>query len=156
MERVAKDLLETVRLAVLEMERIDEATVSYRPQPDRWTIKQVIGHLLDSAANNHQRFVRAQFVKELEFPKYDQNEWVEAQDYDTCRWIDLIEFWLHYNRHIAHIILRMPAESLAVSCRVGDGEPVSLEFLINDYVDHLKHHLRKVAERIGAEWSFAK
>lgn len=155
MERIAEELLKTVRLATLKLEPLAQETVAHRPEPDRWTIKQVIGHLIDSATNNHQRFVRAQFADEFVFPKYDQNEWVGSQDYDGCEWKDLVQLWSSYNQHIAHVIRNVRPEALSVVCRVGDYEPMTLELLIKDYVDHLNHHLRKIAERVGEQWDFA-
>jgi DinB family protein len=147
--KIADDLLTTVEAAVDRLRRLDTAAVSHRPAPDRWTIKEVLGHLIDSASNNHQRFVRAQFTAELRFPKYEQNEWVRCQAYNDIDWPDLLEFWRRYNLHLAHLIRRVPAESLAVRCIVGDYQPVTLQFLIEDYVVHLKHHLAKIAERTG-------
>src|SRR5262245_42608651 len=101
---IADDLRATVENAARELRRLDPATLAHRPAPDRWTIKEVIGHLIDSAANNHQRFVRAQFTKELVFPKYEQNEWVGSQHYNDVDWDELVELWRRYNLHLAHVI----------------------------------------------------
>src|SRR3954453_8443954 len=101
---VASDLETTVDRAVEQLRKMEESTVSQRPAPDRWTIKEVIGHLVDSAANNHQRFIRAQFVKEFVGPGYEQNRWVAAQRYNDVDWNELIELWRRYNRHLAHVI----------------------------------------------------
>jgi hypothetical protein len=149
--KIADDLIATVEAAAGRLRRLDAAVVSHQPAPDRWTIKEVLGHLIDSASNNHQRFVRAQFTAELKFPKYEQNEWVRCQFYNEMDWADLVEFWRRYNLHLAHVIRRVPADSLAVRCIIGDYQPVTLQFLIEDYVAHLKHHLTKIAERTGAK-----
>ena len=133
------------------MRALDAARVSERPAPDRWTIKEVIGHLIDSAANNHQRFVRAQFVGELIFPKYEQNQWVGCQHYNDCDWGGLIDLWQSYNRHLAHVMRNVDVRALDIKCVIGAYEPVTLRFLMDDYVAHLKHHLKKIAERTGAE-----
>ena len=146
-ENVAKELMAVVEAALPRLTALSEAMVTHRSAPDRWTIKEVLGHLIDSAANNHQRFVRAQFVSELVFPKYEQNEWVQSQKYNAVEWQELIEFWRRYNLHLAHIIRNIAPEALGVRCRIGDYEPVSLLFLTEDYVAHLKHHLAKIEER---------
>jgi hypothetical protein len=147
---IADDLDATVRTAVQWLRPLEPSLVSYRPSPDRWTIKQVIGHLIDSAANNHQRFVRAQFTDKLIFPKYEQNDWVRCQFYDDAEWEDLVGLWEHYNRHLVRIIRKIPATALDVVCVIGDYEPATLGFLIEDYVVHLKHHLAKIDERVKA------
>jgi hypothetical protein len=87
-------------------------------------------------------------VKELVVPNYQQNEWVRCQSYNDAQWNDLIELWRRYNLHLAHVIRHVPAEALSVRCIIGDYEPMTLQFLIEDYVVHLKHHLAKIAERL--------
>src|SRR6187549_315103 len=146
-ENVANELVSVVQAVLPRLTKLSEATVTHRHKPDRWTIKEVLGHLIDSAANNHQRFVRAQFVSELVFPKYEQNEWVQSQNYNAIEWSELIEFWRRYNLHLAHVIRNIAPEQLGVLCRIGDYEPMSLKLLAEDYVVHLKHHLAKIEER---------
>jgi hypothetical protein len=148
--QIADELVSTVQESARRLRSLDAEAVSHRPAPDRWTIKEVLGHLIDSATNNHHRFVRAQFVKEFVFPKYQQNEWVRCQAYDDCQWEDLIDLWLSYNVHLAHVIRHIPADALSVRCLIGDYDPVTLEFLVEDYLVHLKHHLQKIAERAVA------
>jgi hypothetical protein len=104
----------------------------------------VIGHLIDSATNNHQRFVRAQEAPSLEFPGYEQNHWVGFQRYEDCEWKELVEFWHAYNRHLAHVIDKIPEARRTVSCRIGANAPITLGFLAHDYVVHLKHHLAQL------------
>jgi hypothetical protein len=148
--QIANELTVTVRTAVQQLRTLSAALVSHRPSPDRWTIKEVLGHLIDSAANNHQRFVRAQFTDRLVFPKYDQNDWVRCQFYDKVEWNDLIELWQQYNLHLAHVIRNIPDRALNTTCVIGDYEPMTLKFLIEDYLAHLKHHLTKIDERVRA------
>lgn len=122
-----------------------------KPAPDRWSISEVIGHLVDSACNNHQRFVRAQFCAELVFPKYDQNEWVTAASYPTCDWESLVELWYHYNRLICVLIRNIDQSKLSVPCTITPYETCTLEFLVTDYLDHLRHHLEILEKRMGTE-----
>jgi hypothetical protein len=145
--RIAEDLFSTVAAAMTWLKELDKATVANRPVPDRWSIQEVIGHLIDSAANNHQRFVRAQLVSELVFPKYEQNEWVNCQHYNEVPWLELLELWQRYNHHLAHVIRHVPPDRLTTRCLIGPYEPVTLQFLIEDYLVHLRHHLQKIAER---------
>ncbi len=99
-----ESLIEPWRRKFLDL---DAALAHAKPVPDRWSISEVIGHLVDSACNNHQRFVRAQHCSEFVFPKYDQNQWVAAANYQRGEWVSLVELWYHYNRQIAWIIRNM-------------------------------------------------
>ena len=127
---------------------LDEATVRLKPTADRWSIAEVVGHMVDSASNNHHRFIRAQDLSELSFPKYDQNAWVEKNDYHSADWPGLVELWYLYNLQLARVIQRISAEQLTTPCTIGPNEPCTLSFLVEDYLDHLEHHLQKIRERI--------
>jgi hypothetical protein len=146
---VADELVATVDAAVARLGRRNDAEASVRPGVDRWSPKEVIGHLIDSAANNLHRFVRAQEVPMLEFPGYAQDHWVGSQGYQLRDWRQLLSFWQAFNHHLAHVIRRLPEDALARPCRIGDGAPVSLQFLVEDYLAHLKHHLVQVDHRLA-------
>src|SRR5439155_3696120 len=96
--------IERLRFAVRTLPGIlsafSEAESEQRPSPERWTRKEVLGHLIDSASNNHQRFVRGQIAAGQEFPDYDQGPWVRIQNYRGARWHDLIDLWRAYNAHL--------------------------------------------------------
>lgn len=141
---IAAELTQTVEAAFKTLNGLGEDETSQKPAADKWSKKQILGHLIDSASNNHQRFVRAQETEELSFPKYEQKHWVEVQGYDESRWKDLVELWKSYNLHLAQVINRIPDEKLQVSCRIGPSEPVTLGFLVEDYLIHLKHHLKQL------------
>jgi hypothetical protein len=109
-----------------------------------WSRKQLIGHLIDSASNNHQRFVRAMLQGALEFPPYDQAGNVRVQAVEEADWLVLVSLFVSYNRFLAHVIARIPEDKLEVLCRIGDGEAVTLRFLAEDYLAHLLHHLGQI------------
>ena len=140
-----ESLIESWRRRLLD---VGAPAANAEPAPDRWSISEVVGHLVDSACNNHQRFVRAQYCTELVFPKYDQNEWVAAANYRECDWESLVELWYHYNRQIAGLIRNMRTSSLSTPCTITLYEPCTLGFLVCDYLDHMKHHLSILAYRI--------
>lgn len=146
---IADELIEIVEIFSARLALMDDAMVRHKPSEERWAIIEVLGHLVDSAANNHQRFVRALQTDSLEFPKYEQNFWVKSQAYCEASWDNLVEFWKLYNLHLAHIIRRIPDEKMRVECKITPNDPVSLSFLIEDYFVHLKHHLNKISERTG-------
>lgn len=147
------DAIERLRFAVHTLPGIlagfSEAESQQRPSPERWTRKEVVGHLIDSASNNHQRFVRGQLVAGQNFPAYEQEEWVRIQSYQSARWSDLVDLWRAYNTHLLHVIECMTEQGRRATCRVGGGAEVTLERLFVDYVDHLEHHLRIML----GEWS---
>lgn len=115
--------------------------------PGLWSRKQILGHLIDSAANNHQRFVRMQLEGGLDLPGYAQENWVAVQHYQRRAWPDLIELWTLYNRHLLHVVHHVPVEVLSAPAKVAGAE-ITLEFVIIDYVRHLDHHLAQIAEPI--------
>lgn len=141
---IPTELLQIAETAATKLSAIDDADAALPMAEGKWSRKQLLGHLIDSAANNHHRFIRAQEVPELVFPKYEQEHWVASQGYDETPWEELINLWSSYNRHLARVMARIPAEKLEVVCRIGPYEPVTLGFLIEDYLVHLKHHLTQL------------
>ena len=132
-----------------ELLAADANAAARRPAPNTWAPKEVLGHLLDSAANNHQRFVRAQQVDALVIAGYDQNHWVKSQGYIDADWPHLVALWMHLNLHLADVIARIPSGKYAVPCTIGDDASVTLEFVVVDYLAHLKHHMAQIRERLA-------
>ncbi len=109
-----------------------------------WSRRQVVAHLVDSASNNHQRFVRASLQDSLEFPGYDQNGWVRVQATEEANWAVMVALWANYNRYLAHVIAHLPPAKLEAPCRIGLSGPVTLKFLAEDYLRHLVHQLGQI------------
>ncbi len=129
--------------AQTRMAMIGESEASAPLKDEGWSPKQVIGHLIDSACNNHQRFVRFALSSGVVSPGYQQAEWVEVQQYAARPWLELLELWSAYNRHLAHVIASVAERCLPNEGSVAGG-PVTLQFLMEDYVAHLQHHLRSI------------
>jgi hypothetical protein len=110
-----------------------------------WTRSQILGHLLDSATNNRQRFVRASIDLTYTGPKYAQEAWVAAHGYADQNWARLLEWWQIEHEILAAIVDRIPEESLRAPCKIGDNEPVTLRYLIEDYLRHQHHHLAQLS-----------
>lgn len=144
MKQVAGHLNETLDKALPLLKAIAEDTATAKSGPGKWSHKEIIGHLTDSAANNHQKFLRTMAADEVEFPAYEQNYWVSSQHYNERDWRDLLSFWEQYNRHLAHIMMHIPEATLQNSLYIGDKGPFMLEFIVADYVEHLKHHLKAI------------
>lgn len=126
------------------LNQMDEHVFSFKEQVNKWSKKEILGHLIDSASNNHQRFVRVQFESNPEIV-YDQVLWNQYSYYQQMDAKDLIEFWLVYNQHLIRLIENIPMESLSRTCLIA-GNLFSLQYLIDDYVIHLEHHLRQITK----------
>ena len=146
MKHVSAQLLRIVDVAEPVLRQIGEEESGRPALPGGWSRKQLLGHLVDSASNNHQRFVRAALADSLDFPGYEQTGNVRVQAVDSAPWATLVGLWSHYNRYLAHVVAHLPPAKLSVPCRIGENEPVTLGFLAEDYVRHLVHHL----DQIGA------
>jgi len=137
---------------------LPEATVTWRPRDDAWCAKEIIGHLIDSAANNHTRFVRATTQNHLVFPGYAQDDWVRIQRYAAAPWIEIVALWRGYNRHLARVMSSIPADVRStpherhnlheIAWRpFASDQPATLDQLMHDYVLHLAHHLTQIRDR---------
>lgn len=130
---------------LLRFENISEEEWSYKISPEKWSKKEILGHLCDSALSNIRRFVITQY-KENENIVYDQNFWVKAQDYQNVPSLDIINLWKILNFQIVHTVENIPDEALQRTCDMTKNEPqvFTLEFIIKDYIDHLQHHLKAI------------
>jgi hypothetical protein len=143
-EHVGAELARVVDAAEILLRQVSEEESCIPVLPGGWSRKQLMGHLIDSASNNHQRFVRAALADALEFPGYDTPGCVRIQALEArpgIAWPLLVDLWASYNRYLVHVIRRLPAAKLEVVCRIGSNAPVSLGYLVEDYVRHLVHHL---------------
>jgi hypothetical protein len=144
MRELSERLLSLVEAAEPRLREISEKKSIQPILPGGWSRKQVVGHLIDSASNNHQRFVRAALQTSLDFPGYDQTGSVRVQVAQSVDWHLLVSLWATYNRYLAHVIGQLPAAKLETVCRIGSGDAVTLGFLATDYVAHLAHHLNQL------------
>jgi hypothetical protein len=137
-------LLHLVDREAARLRSIAAGETAHRPAPGKWCRREILGHLLDSAFNNHQRFVRAQLTDSLEIPGYAQNDWVRSQGYAEADWGALVVLWEAMNRHIAHVVARIPARALAVPVSIGGQPAMTLEEVVVDYIRHVEHHLGQI------------
>ncbi len=143
---VASDLLDELERSVPRLQAVTESQSQLPWAEGKWSSKQVLGHLIDSALNNVHRFVRGQQGGELRFPDYDQPHWVAAGGYQERPWEDLVLLWAQLNRHLVQVIRRIPAERESTPCRIGDSSVLALGFIVRDYLRHLRHHLTQILE----------
>lgn len=126
-------------------EIISEDEWVYKASSEKWSRKEILGHLCDSAFTNIRRFVVTQY-KENENIVYDQDEWVKAQNYQNIHAAEVINLWKSLNYQIVHIVENIPDEVLQRTCDTSKTTPeiLTLEVLIKGYIDHLHHHLKTI------------
>ena len=156
------NLKEITLAAFEEFILLTERQVEAKPAADKWSSKEILGHLIDSATNNHGRFVRAQFSEDLIAEGYAQDGWVEVQEYQQQNWQDLLILWRQLNLLIANLMY-VTTEDTRLKKRanhnldkiafyhVQKSEPATLDYFMQDYVVHLKHHLGQIREIISQE-----
>ena len=155
MKNLSNKLLESVDKAKHQLLALKEEEVDIKPNPDKWSKKEILGHLIDSAANNHRRFMIAQFKDDLIFSGYAQDQWVEYQDYQNAEWQNLIDLWTAYNIHLARVIQYIPKGILYRPCEehnlhlvafklVPETETTTLAYFVEDYINHLEHHIGQI------------
>ena len=144
MNNVANKLESIVDQWVPQLRSIQDEPLTRRQRPDKWSRQEVLGHLIDSACNNHQKFVRMIADPVLAFPGYRQDEWVEIQQWSNRDWLSMVDFWAAYNRHLASMIRDVDPATLGHTIEIEGVGPFTLEFVMADYVEHLKHHLLQI------------
>ncbi len=139
-----KCLVEDVKC---ELEKIHEERTGEKHNISSWSKKEILGHLIDSASNNYQRFVRAALNEADKFPTYDQNRWVAIQNYNEMKWDELIALYVQLNLHISRVLYNMQDDVADNPVNIGKESPVTLMFVATDYLRHMTHHLEKILEK---------
>lgn len=151
LKKQADELKKIIKEYRTKLSTITGEAASIKESPEKWSHKEVVGHLIDSAANNHPRFVRMQHQVKPSFYPYDQNQWVAIQNYKEYGWTDLVELWANYNKLLVHIIRNIDPEMLDNT--IPDGKNFAfiipetdptLENMVKDYNVHLLHHLKQI------------
>jgi hypothetical protein len=150
--KVAEELTQLVQSYEDKLLGMAERDIRQKKDETSWSIKEIVGHLIDSASNNHQRFIRLQYTKELTFPDYqfENEKWVTIQNYQEEDWNSLVQLWKCFNLHIVHVIRNINRKMLSHIWREGSVSPVSLQDLIVDYLAHFKVHLDQIEAIVKA------
>ena len=156
MRDLARHLIAVVEQCVPLLLAIDPRDAGQRPAPGKWSKKEILGHLIDSAGNNQQKFVRLLIARgPVDFVGYAQDEWVAAQHYQDADWHGLVRLWQASNEHLAHLIAHADPERLGNTISINGVGPFRLDFVMTDYVEHLKHHLKVVLPQAGLTSAFS-
>ena len=155
MKSLSNRLFHVIQENLSELKNISSEIASSKPRDDKWSRKEILGHLIDSAANNHQRFVRIQNQEDLIFQGYDQDQWVAVQWYQGKEWGDIISLWYKYNEHLVQVIENIP-DSIMTKTRIKhnlhqiafktipESESTILKYFVEDYIDHMEYHLDQI------------
>jgi hypothetical protein len=144
---LALSLERAINEEFLHLQKIGERDAGTKPAPGKWSQKEELGHLIDSATNNHVRFVRASAEPNFRGLGYEQDVWVSTHAYHEMPWADLLDFWKRYHLFLARLVRRLPESVMGRQCVVGESQPVTLRFLIEDYILHMQHHLDHILGR---------
>ncbi len=144
MKELSEALLRTINFAEPKLRAISDDASLKPALPGGWSRRELLAHLIDSAANNHIRFLTAALHSELEMNRYSQDGNIKFQEPNSVSWPLLVDLFTSYNRYLAHVVAQIPPSKLAVPCRIIPYEPVTLEYLANDYLTHLLHHLSQI------------
>jgi len=148
MQQICRRLHELLELLNQELPTFSASELSVPPAPGKWSRKEILGHLIDSAANNHRRFVLALTRPEpLLIVPYDQNDWVRCSGYHLSPTPDLLNLWTTYNRQLIRLIGQVPSTAHTYRCEFENGYSVTLGWLIEDYAMHLEHHVQQILDR---------
>jgi nitroreductase len=130
------------------LSRISEEESIAKASPEQWSLKEELGHLIDSAQNNHRRLVLGQIEDHADLPGHDSKGWIAAHGYQARDWNELIQSWEFFNNWLLSVADRVPESGWKRKAKIGENEDVTLGFVIDDYVDHLQHHLEHIGVKV--------
>jgi len=144
MQPIILNLEKIIQNYARRLAALPEAIYAEKTRPDKWSRKEILGHLVDSAQNNIRRFIVAQY-EDGPTILYAQDEWVACSNYQGYAVADLVTLWTLLNRHIVVILRQMGPAAAQRKCSMG-GQPQSLEWVAADYCNHLLHHLHQILD----------
>lgn len=149
MKKVAHELTSIVSEFAEKLNSFSEKEFAEKPNAEKWSKKEIVGHLIDSGQNNLRRFIVCQYESSPPKIVYDQDFWVQANNYQSMTGGDVIALWILVNKQIANVLTSMDPKNYSKLCDSNRYETKmnTLEWLAIDYVKHLKHHLNQVIEK---------
>jgi hypothetical protein len=148
MPKAIEDLKTLLAALPERLAAIPQDKASHKPMPDQWSVKEELGHLIDSAINNHIRVIRTQLEDQPALDAYDQDGWVKLNNYQQREWNDLIKLWVSFNEQLLAASQTVPGTNWTKTCTVGSSEPLTLRYIISDYIIHMVDHFRHMGVNI--------
>lgn len=145
-EELARRLRATIDRELPNLRAIPAESTARSPKPGKWSQREELGHLIDSATNNHVRFALASIDGEFRAPGYAQDDWVRIHAYNQASWGELVDVWYHDNSLLSHLIRNIVDEDMDNRCVIGSKE-FTLGFIMADYIVHMQHHLDHIMAR---------
>ena len=139
-----KELRSLINEIPPRLSKLPSSLAERKPSVSTWSPKQELGHLLDSAVNNHQRIVRAQLEDKPKMPGYDGDAWVELHKYQQRNWQEMIELWRDLNKQLLAAAEAAPDPAWSRTCTIADSQPLTMKFVFEDYIAHMLHHLKHI------------
>lgn len=140
-------LRQTIEREVVALRELTDEQAEVPRGPGKWSPKEELGHLIDSASNNHLRFVGGAIGSEFRGAGYPQEQWVRLHNYVHLPYARIVNLWFEYNWLLANLIENIPDEKLSTECFLGSDQSVTLGFVIEDYVRHMQHHIDQLLRR---------
>ena len=143
MEKISGQISDILAGYAPQLELVDEERFALKPRPDKWSAKEILGHLVDSAQNNLRRFIVAQY-DENPLIVYQQDEWVKISNYQHYPTHELIQLWTLLNLHICRVLENTKGAKSQKLCNTNNSISHSIEWLAKDYIKHMLHHLHQI------------
>jgi hypothetical protein len=148
MTRLTSEFEQLLKRGLEYLSQSSELEMSRKSSPEKWSKKEILGHLIDSGINNLQRFTEIQFKnKPYRIRKYDQDELVKANDYQNSEIKEIVELWVSINNRIKNLMKQQSEKTLNYKIELDNKSITDLRFLMNDYVGHLEHHLNQIIKK---------
>lgn len=144
MEKIINGINYWIQALPEEYKAMSESEISNRPHPNKWSKKEILGHLCDSAINNIERFVKIQYMEQPYIIQlYDQEQWVSVQNYQERPLDEILTLFQNLNKQVINILKNLPPKKLTYLCEVNSNTQETLQWLIEDYLNHMEHHINK-------------
>jgi predicted MPP superfamily phosphohydrolase len=148
-ESLTREIVSLIKIWEPKLSTIPEIILINRKNDQNRTIKQILGHLIDSTSNNTHRVVHLQYQKSpFEFPNYatfgNNDRWIAIQNYQNEEWKTMIQLWKSSLLHYCHVVENIDTSKLENEWIAGPDRRITLSSLLMLFLDHFKLHLSEI------------